>query len=209
MRNFFKKLRNYFFTGVAVVLPLFLTLILVRFLLIKLNDLILEPGARFFNLFFEEVHLLILFKICIFLVVVFVISLIGLATKHIIGKKLVVFLEKIIKRIPLVGRIYSAIKEIFSAFVGENKTIFKQVVLVEYPRRGIYSLGFVTSPTKGELQREDQDMVNVFIPTTPNPTSGILLVVPRNEATFLKMSVEEGLKLVISGGVISPDKKFE
>jgi len=104
------------------------------------------------------------------------------------------------------GKIYNAVKQISSAFLGQGKTIFKQVVLLEYPRKGLYSLGFTTGVTKGELKYVHQkNSVNVFIPTTPNPTSGMFIVVPKDEIRFLKMSVEDGMKLIVSGGAVSPE----
>ena len=94
------------------------------------------------------------------------------------------------------GKIYHAIRQISSAFLGEGKTIFKQVVLFEYPRKGIYSIGFVTGKASGAVQtKSGEEMITVFLPTTPNPTSGIFLLVPKSELRFLKMSVEEGMKM--------------
>ena len=107
------------------------------------------------------------------------------------------------------GKIYNAIKQISSAFIGQGKTIFKEVVLIEYPRKGINSIGFTTGPSKGEINsvlgKKGYSGVNVFVPTTPNPTSGIFMVFPKEDVQFLEMSVEDGMKLVVSGGSVSPE----
>ena len=111
-------------------------------------------------------------------------------------------------KVPFMGKIYAASKQIFSAVIGQGKTIFKQVVLIEYPRKGLYSIGFTTGTAKGEVKEAlDANGINVFIPTTPNPTSGMLIIMPRDNIKFLKMSVEEGMKMVVSGGSVSPSVK--
>ncbi len=112
-------------------------------------------------------------------------------------------------RVPVVRTIYGVIKQIFDAVLAQSEGAFRDVVLIEYPRKGIWVIGFITSNTEGEVQRvTPDDMVNVFLPTTPNPTSGFLLFVPRKDCIVLDMTVEEGVKLVISGGIVSPpDKK--
>ena len=105
----------------------------------------------------------------------------------------------------MVGKIYSVTKEIGSVFLGQDKAFFKKVVLVEYPRKGVYSIGFMTGEGRGTIESvAGKKLLTVFVPTTPNPTSGIFLLVPREEVNFLKMSVEEGLKIVVSSGTIMP-----
>ena len=132
---------------------------------------------------------------------------IGLATRVIFIRKLFSAGEAIFFKIPMLGKIYIAIKQISKAFLGQRKEVFKAAVLVEYPRRGVYSIGFLTSDTKGEIRRmTKKKLVNIFIPTTPNPTSGILLLTPEDEFMALSMSVEEAIKLVISGGMVVPDE---
>ena len=131
--------------------------------------------------------------------------MIGWTAKILVVNRFFSLGEKTLIKVPLVGRIYNAVKQISSAFLGHGKTIFKQVVLVEYPRKGIYSLGFTTGVSKGEIKDAmRRSCVNVFLPTTPNPTSGFFLVIPKEEIRFMKMSVEEGMKLVVSGGSVTP-----
>lgn len=107
---------------------------------------------------------------------------------------------------PLVRNIYSALKQIFETVLSQSQQSFREVALIEYPRRGVYSIAFVTTAAKGEVQaRADEEMVSVFLPTTPNPTSGFLLFVPRSDVITLEMSVEDAAKLVISAGLVAPE----
>ena len=149
-------------------------------------------------------------KALIFFVVLFAVALIGWGAKILVIKRTFLIGERLLLKVPFMGRIYNAAKQIFSAFLGQGKTIFKQVVLVEYPRKGLYCIGFTTGTVKGEIKESlGQSGINVFIPTTPNPTSGLFLIVPRENIHFLKMTVEDGMKLVISGGSVAPPSQEE
>ena len=118
--------------------------------------------------------------------------------------------ERFLSRMPVVRSVYGTLKQIFETVLNQSSRSFREVVLVEYPRRGIGAIGFVTGPTQGEVQeRTDEDLVNIFLPTTPNPTSGFLLFVPRKDLIHLDMTVEEGIKLVISGGIVTPKSPFD
>ena len=113
--------------------------------------------------------------------------------------------ERILNRMPVVRSVYSAIKQIFETILAQQSNAFREAVLIEYPRRGIWAIGFITGTTKGEVQNlTEEETVNIFLPTTPNPTSGFLLFVPREEVVPLDMSVEEAVKMVISGGIVTP-----
>lgn len=113
--------------------------------------------------------------------------------------------ERIVARMPVVRSVYGAVKQITETVLAQKSQAFREVVLFEYPRRGTWALGFITGVTKGEVQNLTADEVlNVFLPTTPNPTSGYLLFVPRREVIFLDMTVEEGIKMVVSGGIVTP-----
>ncbi len=203
-----KKLRNGFFTGIAVLLPAVLTIIIIKWAVTKLNNLILEPLILFLQPFALDIkfpHLLILIKGFLFLLIILLIALIGLAAKNLAVRRLFSFWERLLFRIPFISKVYITIKQISSAFLGEKRRIFQRVVLIEYPRRGLYCVGFVTSRLQKRIQNKIpflKNGVNVFIPTTPNPTSGFLLVVPEEDVIPLDISVEEGMKLVISGGVV-------
>lgn len=204
----FKKLRNGFLIGVALFLPILLTIIVIRWVVTKLNDLVLNPILLFLQPFIpdiEFIYLLILIKICLFLLIILLIALIGLAANNLALKRLFSFWESLLFKIPLINKVYITIKQISNAFLGGKRHIFQSVVLIEYPRKGLYCLGFVTSPIQKRLQDKlprDSNGVNIFVPTTPNPTSGFLLLVPKKEIISLDISVEEGMKLVISGGIV-------
>ena len=202
----FNKVRNNFITGVAIIFPVAITIIIIRYLFIKVNSYILTPlvDVMKINPYLTR-HSLYIAKGLIFILVILLISLIGWAANIIFLRKLFGFGEKIFVKVPMVGKIYSVTKEIGSAFLGHGKAFFKKVVLIEYPRKGIYSIGFVTEKARSKFNKATgQELINIFIPTSPNPTSGIFLLVPKDEVKFIDLTVEEGLKLVVSSGAISP-----
>jgi uncharacterized membrane protein len=140
------------------------------------------------------------------IVVLFLLILLsGIVANDIVGKRMISYAERVVSRVPLANKIYAAIQQIAKAFIGSKDSIFSNVVIIEYPRKGIYSLGLLTSEGKGEIrQRSKRPVVGVFLLTTPNPTTGILVYVPKEEVIYLDMSIEDSLKQVISGGVYSP-----
>ena len=126
-------------------------------------------------------------------------------TAGFLGRALIRLGERLVARMPFVRGIYSASKQIIETVVGQKETSFREVVLMEFPRKGVWTIGFITGVTKGEIQRLVEDeCVNVFVPTTPNPTGGYLMFVPRRELIPLEMSVEDGIKLVVSCGIVIP-----
>ena len=132
-------------------------------------------------------------------------TLVGMLTAGLAGRTLVRLGERLLSRMPVVRSVYATLKQIFETVLAQSSRSFREVVLIEYPRRGLGAIGFVTGPTRGEIQeRSDDELVNVFLPTTPNPTSGFLLFVPRKDLIHLDMSIEEGIKLVISGSIVGP-----
>ena len=136
---------------------------------------------------------------------VLLITLIGAIAAGFLGRWIIRLGESILNRMPVVRTIYGASKQILETVISTQSDAFREVVLVEYPRRDLWVIGFVTGGTKGEVARRvDIDMVNVFVPTTPNPTSGFLLFCPRDEVIFMEMSVEDAVKLVVSGGIVTP-----
>jgi uncharacterized membrane protein len=137
---------------------------------------------------------------------VFLIGVVGLLTRNYIGKRVIEWADSTLLRIPLLNKIYGATKQVNDAFSSGNKTAFRTVVLVEYPRTGVYSVGFITSEPNDEiLSKTKEKVVCVFVPTTPNPTGGFLVLVPEDQVTKLDMSVADGIKYVISLGAINPD----
>ncbi|MFQ5971797.1 MAG: DUF502 domain-containing protein [Alphaproteobacteria bacterium] len=136
---------------------------------------------------------------------IMVLTGIGALTTIFIGRTLVHYSEHLLNRMPVVRGVYGATKQIFETILAHKSEAFRQVVLFEYPRRGSWALGFVTGATEGEVQSvTDNDVVNVFLPTTPNPTSGYLLFVPKSDLIYLDMTVEEGAKMIVSGGIVTP-----
>ena len=139
------------------------------------------------------------------LLAVFLIGFVGLLARNYFGKRLIEWVDSALLKIPLLNKIYGATKQVNDAFSSTNKTAFRTVVLVEFPREGIYSMGFITSEQHDEVQiKTKQKVVCVFIPTTPNPTSGFLVLVPEYKVTKLEMSVADGVKYIISLGAIAP-----
>jgi len=187
-------LRQHFVTGLLAVTPLAVTgWILWRFYL--LVDGTLRPWLEKIPGLGETYpdFLLTLFGVLAFLLVI---TLVGLFTRNLIGVAFFRLVERGLNRIPIIKGIFAATKQISEVFLQDRRTAFQKVVLFEYPRRGIYSLGFVTQENPG------LDLVNIFLPTTPNPTSGYLLMVPRNETVVLPLTIEEGIRLIISGGSV-------
>ena len=203
MRKVFNKVFVYFLNGIVLLLPVAVTVALIRFLVTSLNNVILEPLLKFFSPL-EGVSHVYIAKTTIFLAVILAVASIGWGAKILFINRIFSFGEGVLLRVPVMGRVYNAAKQIFSSLFGQGKTIFKQVVLIEYPRKGLYSLGFTTGVSKGEIRSIVAGGVNVFIPTTPNPTSGMFIIVPHEDVYFLKMNVEDGMKMIISGGSVSP-----
>lgn len=202
------KLRNNFAAGVAVIFPIFLTIAIVRWVFAKVNDLLLAPLTGMLTPYLADEYLLVAVKAVLFILVIAAIVIIGLATRILILRRVFNFGEKWVYKIPMAGRIYGAVKHMSSAFLGEGKTLFKEVIMLEYPRRGIYSLGFTTAMAAGAVRdKMKEEALTAFVPTSPNPTSGVFLIVPKSEAIFLDMTVEDALKLVISGGAAGSNSK--
>lgn len=201
-----KSLRNAFVTGLIILLPLGFTFIVINFLLKTIG----APASRIFFFFLDpslrqSPWITPLLDIISTLVVVTIITLIGLLSTYFLGRLVVNLTEKLFTKLPLIGRVYNTAKQVVDAFNKEKKALFQKTVLFEFPQKGTYAIGFLTSTSKGEVQHITQaDLVNVFMPTTPNPTTGFLLMIPRDQVTELDMSITEGMKLIISGGAVTP-----
>ena len=204
-KSFFSKFRGYFLTGIVVTAPLgltiYLAIIFVNFFDNKLRDLI--PVQYHYDKILP-IQIPGIGLIVVFLLLTFV----GFLTAGLIGRYIIKLGERIIQRLPIIRSVYGALKQIFESVLASSSESFREVVLVEYPRRGIWAIAFITGITKEEVQNiTDNEMVNIFLPTTPNPTSGFLLFVPKDELIQLNMTVEEGIKMVISGGIVTPKDK--
>jgi uncharacterized membrane protein len=146
-----------------------------------------------------------LYRIIVAVLFVVFTTFVGWITRMVAGRQLVAMTESLIKHVPLLNKTYGFMKDVSQTVLSGKKTMFQRVVLVEFPRPGIYSIGFVTGETRGEVQEKTKEtVINVFVPTTPNPTSGFLLLVPHQQLIEMNMTVAEGLKMVISGGTVVP-----
>lgn len=204
-----KKLRTYFITGLLVITPIGLTIFLIWNLFVFIDGILGEYISvilvRFFGFSMTEPVRGIGF-IAILILILFT----GMLTSNYFGRKLFELGEWILKSIPFVNKIYNATQQISKAFISEKREVFKKAVLVEYPRKGIYSIGFVTRDTGGEVKEKlDEDGVSIFLPSTPNPTTGFVLFVPKKDLIELDMSIEDSLKLIISFGAVLPEYTVE
>jgi uncharacterized membrane protein len=144
------------------------------------------------------------------ILVIIIILAVGILFRNLAGRKVVHFWENMVDRIPIVRILYSGVKQLLESFFVQKNDAFKRVALFEYPRRGIYVLGFITGESKGEVQsKTEKNMMNVFVPTTPNPTSGFYILIPKNELVILDMTVEDAFKLIISGGIFTPPENSQ
>jgi len=195
------SLRNAFFSGLIVIAPLAATWIVFSWLVDKIGG-----GFRpYLFPFVPEGHLVILWDILAACIVVALITAIGYTSRYVFGKYFGSVAERFMESIPGVGAVYHSVKQIVDTFNTKDRHSFSKVVLVEFPRKGAYTIGFITSLERGEVQaRTSAGLVSVFVPTTPNPTGGYIIFVPRNELIELEMSTGDGMKLIISGGTVIP-----
>lgn len=201
------KLKTYFFAGLLVVGPIALTFMVVQWIVTGLDSFLADllPAALHPDrlLGFHVPGLGLIGGVIIIL-------LAGILAANYLGNKLFVYSERLLYRIPLVKIIYTLFRQVADSTLGKQRKGFRQVVLIEYPRRDIWSVGFVTGIPEGEVQQlTSKRVINVFVPTTPNPTSGFYLLVPEEDIIPLAMTVDEAFKLVISGGMVTPKGKKE
>jgi uncharacterized membrane protein len=222
-KSFFARWRSSFLTGLAVVFPALLTLAAVKWLvgtISSVTDLLLfflprkltheglvYPNDGMGPMFWYWSLVALVFAVVL-------ISVVGVLARYYIGKKVIDWTDRVMMQVPLLNKFYGAIKQVNDAFAG-SKHSFKTVVLVQFPREGMYSVGFITSEQNDEVQAKTKEkVVCVFVPTTPNPTSGFLILVPENQITKLEMSVTDAIKYIVSLGSISqeytppPNPKF-
>ncbi len=195
------KLRAYLFTGILVTAPVAITLYLAMKFVLWIDLLVnrlLPPQYKLDNMPYTIPGLGLV-------VAVVALIIIGMFAAGFLGRFFLKLGEWIVYKVPLVSSVYSVLKQVFETFFSSKTQAFSKVVMLEYPRKGIWILGFVSTELKGEIKQHcPEKMLNVFIPTTPNPTSGFLIFVPKDDCIELDMSVEEGLKFVISGGLVEP-----
>ena len=191
------KLRNYFFTGIIVLVPIGFTLYLSKFL-INFSTKLVPSGLN------PNTYLPYSIPGIEIILTVFFITIVGGLSLSFLGKKFLQIIDDLFKRIPILRTIYSAIGQMTDSFRNQegNK---KSVVLLEYPRKGSWAVGFATKENTGEIKsKTNKDLINVFVPTTPNPTSGFLLMIPNEDLIYLDMTFEEASKFIVSAGTSSP-----
>ena len=191
MNSLIQNLRSKLLTGLITLLPLYLTYIVLKFFFKTLND-ISEPILNRLNI---EIPLL-----GIFLTLLLVLS-IGIAVTNFLGRKFFEIGEKIVKKVPLVSSIYYSIKQILDTITNSSTDEFKGTVYIQYPRKGLWTMAFISGES---ISESGKTFFHLFVPTTPNPTSGFFLMIPKEDAIESNMSVEDGLKTIISGGLLAP-----
>ena len=197
------SLRRYFIAGLLTILPLVISVWIVRWLV----DL-LESSVHLLPRPLQPEHLLPFYipglgALLTLAIIVFV----GFVVSNVVIQRLQKRIDRMLLRIPVFRGVYGAMQRLVESVLSQSHQQFRRVVLVEYPRKGVYAVGLMTGVSKGEVQERTADqLINVFVPTTPNPTSGYLVLVPAGDVIYLDMTVEEAFKLVMSGGIVTPDQ---
>ena len=193
------KKRNYFLTGLISIFPLAITYFIINWLFIFFSG----PGKKIINYFFTDYNSSIIEHIVGFILTFLFIYIVGAIISNVLGKKIYLLFEKLLAKIPLVSYIYNTIKQITDTLSISQKQAFQKVVYIEYPKEDIWTIALVT----GESQdSEGVEYYQIFVPTTPNPTSGFMLFVKKENTKETQMSIDEGLKIIISGGMLAPKK---
>lgn len=206
------RIRTYFLTGFIITAPLVITVYLIWTLVEWVDSWVIPYIPEVYN---PDNYLPFHVPGFGLLAAIFLITVVGFLTANIIGRSIVSWGEGILGRMPLVRNLYNGLKQIFETVLSDQTASFQEVGLIEYPRKGLWAVVFIATETRGEVDRrlrgidDGNETLSVFLPTTPNPTSGFLLFVPRQDLIRLKMSVEDGAKLVISAGLVAPSKHQE
>lgn len=207
--SFIAHVRNNFLAGITALLPLWAVYFVVKFIVSFVNDALLDPIMGFikpYDVGIDPRVVVFGVKILIFVSIIVLIVFLGMIIKNLLVRRILSLGENILLRVPLINKVYAAMQQIARTFLMQKRAIFSRAVLVEYPRKGVYVLGLVTSEARGEVQDKTKgDLIAVFIPTTPNPTSGFLLFVPKQELITLTMTVEDSMKMIVSGGAVVPE----
>jgi uncharacterized membrane protein len=213
-----KRLRRYFIAGLVIVLPVLATLWLITFLFTKLPN---PPHDLIYKIIGEEIPMWVvtgIYRVLMLVSFIVIVTLLGAFATRTVGAKITAFFQRLLERIPLFNRIYKALHQITAALFGPGRKVFRKVALIEYPRKGIFTLVFITNETEerfakkinnyfdSDFLEKEEKYLNVFLPTTPNPTSGFFLILPASQVKILDITVEEALKLIISGGAVRLDE---
>ena len=203
--RFWSKLKSWFLTGVIVAAPVAITVYMSYHLVIWINQVTSKLIPQQW-----KIGDIVPYAIpgCGLLLLIVVLIFIGMLTTGYVGKFFVRLWEKIIRKMPIVSSFYSLMKQIFETFLSQKSRSFSEVVLVQYPRPGLWTIAFVSKDeTGGEIaDKAGEDFLSIYVPTTPNPTSGFLIFVPKKDVIKLDMSVEDGIKYVLSCGIVTPEE---
>lgn len=196
---------NLFLAGLAAILPIAATVWVLKIIYIGIAGPVAGPLSKIVGGFFPKAVI----NLVSFALTFAFILLVGFFAKNIIGKTILKFIDSWFKKVPVVGNIYTGTKQIIDAFAIKNRAAFKRVVLVEYPRKGLYALAFLTKEEVKGIETKSgknigENMVNAFVPTTPNPTSGYFIMIPEKDIIPLNISIEDAIKLLVSAGVLTP-----
>lgn len=202
----FQLLQRYFITGLFLLLPLIISIWILAWLYTTIS----QPTVQLLQQRYPELaerDYAVAVSIGAFVVNIGIVLGVGAFTRHVVGRRAFHFFETLLAQVPIFNKVYAGTKQIIEGFSPDKKSVFQQVVMVEFPKAGSYAIGLVTCETQEELAKDlGGPAVNIFIPTTPNPTSGFLLVVRRDQVRKLDMTVADAIKLVISGGTVMPER---
>jgi uncharacterized membrane protein len=199
-----EAMRRYFVAGMLVFAPIGITIWATAWIIQRLDNLLLPAVIRMIMPGIEDPPRLPFVGA---LFTLLVIILLGVIARHLFGGEMVKAWERLLSRVPVARNIYGGVKQLFEAiFTADQRSRFNRVIMIEYPRRGVYALAFTTGTAQGKVQAAtEKTMINCFLPTTPNPTSGFYLLVPEDEVNEIDMTVEEAFKLVMSAGLVAPE----
>lgn len=201
-KGFPGKLRNYFMAGILVTAPISITVYLGWLFITFVDDRVTPLIPKTYN---PENYLPFAVPGIGVVIVIITMILVGALTAGFVGRIFNRISERIMNRVPVLRGVYKATRQILETILAQQSKAFREAVLVEYPRKDMWVIAFITGTTEGEVQAiTDDDLINVFVPTTPNPTSGFLIFVPKSDILPLAMNVEDALKMVISGGIVTP-----
>ena len=193
MNHITQKFRAKLFAGLATLLPLYLTFIVIKFLFTKLEEMS-GPILKKINLYIPGLGIIL---------TILLVYILGLLVTNFLGKKIFDIGERLVKKVPIVNMIYTTLKQITDTFTKGSMDAFKGAVYIEYPRKGLWTMAFISGES---INKDGVSFYHLFVPTTPNPTSGFFLMIPQSDTIKSGMSVENGLKTIISGGLLAPKK---
>lgn len=203
----FASLRKAFFSGVVLLAPIGITFFVFNWMVARIGG-----SFRDKLLFFIPVSLRdnqqLLWNTVATIAVLLAITGLGFLSRYFIAKYMLSIAERFLNNVPIINTVYTSVKQIVDTFSSQNRNVFQKVVMIQFPRPGAYAIGFTTGKTKGEAQKTTKEkLTNVFVPTTPNPTSGFLVMLPDTEITYMDMTVGEGMKFIVSGGAVVPARQ--